>query len=796
MAAKSPRTPKAAPAITRIAVIGAGTMGAGIAAQAANAGLPVLLLDIVPPGAADRSVLAKTAVAKLKKSNPAALMHPAAARLITPGNTEDDLAKLADADWIIEAVVERLDIKQALYKKLAKVCKPGALISSNTSTIPLKDLTKGLPDEVKSHVAITHFFNPPRYMRLLELVTPEGFPAAARQRLTEVIDHRLGKTVVPCHDTPGFIANRLGTFWLHAAITLAIRHGIGVETADALLGKPVGIPKTGVFGLVDLVGLDLMPHILESLHKTLPESDAFHGLGEAPPLLDRMIRAGLTGRKGQGGFYRLTSTEKGEKKKEAIDLTTGSYRPAEKPKLAAVAAARKGGLKALLTHPGREGRYAWAVMSATLAYAAELVGPEKTGGIADDIHAIDTALRLGYNWKHGPFELIDKLGTAWFADKLVSEGKPVPAILKAAKGRQLYRITNGRREFLDLSGRYQPVPNAPGILLLADLKRTQTPLLKNISASVWDAGDGVAVFEFTSKMNALDPFILHLLNRSLRDLPARGFKALVIHNDGSNFSVGANLLMLQLTAALHLWPVIRWILGYGQTTLQNVKYAAIPVVAAPSGMALGGGAEIVLHSHAVVAHAESYIGLVEAGVGIVPGWGGCKELLGRAIAAVKGGPMPPVAHAFETIATAKVSKSAAEAKDLLFLREDDLIVMNPDRLLAAAKTKALEMARAYQVAPHKPAPHSYPLPGGTGAAALALALHDFALKGLATKHDVTVGTALARVLTGGDADLTAPPLTEEDMLRLEREGLVALTQTPGTRARISHMLAKGKPLRN
>lgn len=780
MITKTKKTNAVHSTIKQVAVIGAGVMGAGIAAHIANAGVQVLLLDIVPKGGTNRNAIAEAALEKLKKSNPAAFMHPANAKLVTPGNTEDNLVDLKQCDWIIEAVIERLDIKQALYKKLSAYAKKTAIISSNTSTLPLAQLVAGLPESFTSRFLITHFFNPPRYMRLLEVVTGPHTHPKITETITKFADESLGKTIVPCFDTPGFIANRIGTYWLHAATVQAIKQGIGVEEADAVLGKPAGIPKTGVFGLLDLVGLDLMPHILESMFKALPETDAFHALGPAPSLLNLMIRDGNTGRKGKGGFYR--KAEDGTR--QVMNLSSGRYIAAHKPKVAAT----KKGLKHLVTHDSHEGRYAWSVLSATLAYAADLVGE-----IAEDLEHIDRAMRLGYNWKWGPFQLIDKLGTAWFANRLKAEGRAIPRLLQVAAGRPLYRVHEGRLQFLTMAGLYQPVPRAPGVLLLEDIKRAGKPVLRNMSASVWDVGDGIACFEFTSKMNSLNPLILMLLAKSLKKLPEMGFKGMVIYNEGTNFSVGANIGLILIAAMFRAWFAIRMLVGYGQKVTTQLKYAPFPVVAAPSGLTLGGGCEIVLHSHAVVAHAETYIGLVEVGVGIIPGWGGCKELLGRVFALGKKGkgPMPAIAQTFETIATAKVATSAAQAKDLLYLRPTDHIVMNRDRLLAAAKTLALALA------PHHKTPeaYTYNLPGPSGAAALGLALHDFALKGQATPHDVTVGTALAEVLTGGSSDVLQP-LTEENLITLERAKFMQLVKTPQTLARVRYMLTKGKPLRN
>ncbi|KAA3629728.1 MAG: 3-hydroxyacyl-CoA dehydrogenase/enoyl-CoA hydratase family protein [Proteobacteria bacterium] len=772
--------------INKVAVIGAGVMGAGIAAHVANAGVPVVLLDIVPEGADNRNVIAESAVQKMLKTEPAAFMHKKNAKLVTTGNIDDHMELLADCDWIIEAVIERLDIKQALYKKIDAVRKPDALVSSNTSTIPLDHLVEGLSGPFAENFLITHFFNPPRYMRLLEIVRGAKTRADAVPTVRDFCDRRLGKGVVDCKDTPGFIANRIGIYWIQTAILEAMRMGVTVEEADAVLSRPVGIPKTGVFGLSDLVGIDLMPHLMTSMKSTLPPSDPFHTVAEIPKLIERMIADGYTGRKGKGGFYRINKAG-GQKVKEAIDLQSGEYRVAEKPRLDSVDAA-KGGLRALVEHADLGGRYAWQVLSKVLGYAAGLV-PE----INDDIHAVDEAMRLGYAWKYGPFELIDQLGGAWFADRLRTDGHVVPAILEVAGDKSFYRVNNGVLQYLTLTGDYRDVPRAEGVTLLADIKRRSEPLAKNGSASLWDIGDGVVCLEFTSKMNSLDPQILAMIRTAIELIPAKGYKALVIHNEGSNFSVGANLGLVLYAANLAMWAETEAMVKEGQDAYKALKYAPFPVVGAPTGMALGGGCEILLHCDAVQAHAETYMGLVEVGVGVIPGWGGCKEMLTRWVTNKRrpGGPMPPVIKVFETISVASVAKSAAEAKDYLFLRHDDGITMNRDRLLVDAKARALALAADYT----PPEPVEISLPGPTAKTAMEMAVDGFVKLGKATRHDVVVSAALADCLSGGDTDVTES-LTEDDLLALERRHFMRLLRHPDTLARMEHMLTTGKPLRN
>jgi len=772
--------------IEKVAVIGAGVMGSGIAAHVANAGVPVVLLDIVAKDAPARSAIAEGAVARMLKADPSPFMHRRNARRITTGNLEDDLALVADCDWIIEAVIERVDVKRDLYARLDAVRKPGSVVSSNTSTIPLGDLVAPLPASFRRDFMITHFFNPPRFMRLLEVVDGPDTRRDASAAVRAFCDRALGKGVVECKDTPGFIGNRIGVYWLQCAVSEAFRMGVTVEEADALIGRPAGIPKTGVFGLVDLVGLDLMPHVLASMKASLPADDAFGEYFETPPLIEKMIADGYTGRKGKGGFYRLRR-DGATRVKEALDLASGEYRESRRPTLPALEAAKDGGLRALLGGDGRDARYAWTVIAKTLVYAASLV-PE----IADDVVAVDDAMKLGYGWKKGPFELIDELGAKWLAARLAEDGLPVPALLGLAGERTFYRVESGRLEYLDTSGAYRAVERPDGVLLLADVKRASKPVARNGSASLWDIGDGVLCLEFHTKMNAIDPGVMEMVRTAIERV-ADGRRALVVYNEGSNFSVGANLGLALFAANTAAWPQIEGIVRQGQETYAALKRAPFPVVGAPSGMALGGGCEALLHCDAVVAHAETYMGLVEVGVGLVPGWGGCKEMLLRAASApgMPGGPMPAVSKVFETVSMASVAKSADQAREMLFLRADDEIVMNRDRVLAAAKARALALAGDY--APPEPA--TLRLPGPSGAAALDMAVDGFAKAGKATPHDRVVAGALGRVLTGGDADLL-DELDEAALLALERSEFMALVRHPDTLARVEHMLETGRPLRN
>ena len=773
--------------INRVAVLGAGVMGSGIAAQVSNAGYDVVLLDIVADGAADRNAIAAGALEKMLATQPAPFMDPRNARRITVGNLEDDLALLAQVDWIIEAVIERLDVKRDLYAKVDAVRKDGSVVSSNTSTIPLASLTETMPESFRRDFLITHFFNPPRYMRLLELVAGPATRAQAAREVRDFCDRALGKGVVECKDTPGFIGNRIGVYWLQCAVIEAIRQGLSVEEADAVAGRPLGIPKTGVFGLMDLVGIDLMPHIIVSMDNLLAADDAMREYFEMPALIEKMIAEGYTGRKGKGGFYRL-QRDGGKRIKQAIDLATGEYREARSARLESVDAARSGGVRALMEHTDKGGAYAWQVMSKTLAYAASLV-PE----IADDVVAVDEAMKLGYNWTRGPFELIDGLGAAWFASRLRDEGRAVPELLEAVGDGAFYRVADGRRRYFGTDARLHDIERPEGVELLADVKLAGGALERNDSASLWDVGDGVACLEFHTKMNSIDPDVLAMIDKAVSIVPGR-FEGLVLYNEAANFSVGANIGLVLFAANTAAWDDIEAMVRKGQQAYRALKYAPFPVVGAPSGMALGGGCEVLLHCDAIEAHAETYMGLVEVGVGLIPGWGGCKEMLLRCWQDERraGGPMPAISKAFETISLASVSSSASDARRLRFLRYGDGITMNRDRVLANAKARVLALAADY--AP--PEPPQAALPGPTARAALAMAIDGFRRLGKASDYDALIGDTLAVVVSGGDgADITEPT-GEDALLDIEREAFMSLVRRPETIARIEHMLETGKPLRN
>ncbi len=763
-------------------------MGAGIAAHITNAGVPCVLLDIVPKTGSNRNAIAEGAVAKLLKTDPAPFMSKKNANLITTGNIEDNLDLLKDCDWIIEAVIERLDIKQDLYKKVQAHRKAGSVVSSNTSTIPLKELEAGMPPEMVPDFMITHFFNPPRYMRLLEVVGGPKTRKDAIAMVRDFADVRLGKGVVVCKDTPGFIGNRIGIYWMQNAVVEALNLGLTIDEADAIGSRPFGIPKTGVFGLLDLIGIDLMPHLTKSMLSLLPKTDAYIAISGEPPVVTAMLKNGWIGRKGPSGFYRLRK-DGGAKIKESINLKTGEYAPSVKATLESIDAGKKG-LRGVLEHPDKGGQYAWKVASKGLSYTASLV-PE----IADTIVDVDEAMKDGYGWKLGPFELIDQIGAKWFAERLAAEKMDVPPLVKlAAEKGGFYKVEGTKLLYLTTKGDYTEVVRAPGVLKLSDVKRGATPVIKNPSAKVWDLGDGVLCVEFTSRANSLDPLIMAAYKDTMKLIKSdKKWKGIVVHNEGPNFSVGANIGLMLFAANIAVWSEIESQIEDGQKTYQSLKQAPFPVVSAPLGMALGGGCEILLHSDAIQAHAETYTGLVEVGVGVIPGWGGCKEMLLRLKSdpRLPKGPIPAVARAFELIGTAQVAKSAQEAKEMGILRKDDQISMNRDRLLADAKAKVLKLAEGYQ----PPKDQVISLPGPHGVAALKVALEGFKLAGKLTPHDETVSLALAKVLTGGNTDHTET-ITEKELMKLERASFMELVKTQATLARIEHMLDTGKPLRN
>ena len=783
--------------ISKVAVIGAGLMGSGIAAHIANAGLPVTLLDIVPKEATNRNIVAENAVKSMlkpvKTGSPTPLMHKDNVKLIKTGNLEDDINLINDADLIIEVVLERLDIKHDVFRKIDKHRKSGSIVTSNTSTIPRKKLVSGMPDSFAEDFMITHFFNPPRYLRLLEIVAGKEVSKKKVDKIVKFCDLNLGKEVVICNDTPGFIGNRIGTYWTLVGMIEAFKLGLTVEEADAVMGRPIGAPKTGIFGLVDVVGLDLIPHVTESMSSNLSIEDFYNdGVKEQEALgidrlLQEMIASGYTGRKGKGGFYRL-NTEGGKKIKESRNLVSGNYSPSNRRVgLESVKAAKKG-LRTLVDYNDKGGDYAWKVLSKTLSYAASLV-PE----ITDNLVNVDLAMKNGFLWKKGPFEMLDDLGPSWFASKIEAEGMQVPDLLKVVSDGKFYDVISGELNYLGVGGKYSKIQKPKGYLNTKDVKLGKEPIFRNPSASLWDMDDEILLAEFHSKMNSMDPLIMEALSKASDLCESGNFKGLVVGNDGTNFSAGANLGLSSFVTNVGAWEEAENFVQGGQLAFMMLKHGSFPVVGASHGLAIGGGCEVLLACDAIQAHAESYIGLVEVGVGLVPAWGGCKEMITRwnQDPDQPKGPMASIMNIFQNVGTAKVATSAQEAKEMKFLSPQDQITMNRERLLHDAKELCMKMTDNYEA----PSPNEHFLPGPSGKAALDLAVDDLVKAGHATPHDVVVTKELSHILSGGDTDPTET-VSDDKLLEMEREGILRLMRTEGTMDRVEHMLTTGRPLRN
>jgi 3-hydroxyacyl-CoA dehydrogenase len=736
------------------AVIGAGSMGAGIAAQFANAGIPVTLFDVT-------TAAAEAGIARQLKSG--GFMHPARAALVTAAGT-DDLHRLRDADWIVEAVVENLEVKRDLFAKLDAARGPGSVISSNTSTIPLARLVEGQSAAFGRDFLITHFFNPPRVMQLLEVVAGPATSAEAAATIDAAGTDLLGKTVLACRDTPGFVANRIGCFWIALSIIEAIRAGLTVEEADAIVGAPFRIPPIGAFGVLDLIGVDLVPHVWGSLQSLLPPDDLLwqYDLG-AEPLIQQMIAGKLLGRKSGSGFYRVNRSGTA-RTRDILDLTTCEYRPERKAEPA------NRDLRRLCEQNDAAGCYAWRVLSQLVVYAAT-VAPDIAGSVAD----VDLGMRLGYGWGEGPFQIADRAGAAWIADRLRAEGAAVPPLLsKAAESGSFHH----------------------GAALAAPplARMRQRTVFENPSAALLDIGDGVACLEHRTKMNIFDDGVFDAIGAALTEVP-KNFRALVIGSDHPRaFSCGADLGLFLSRVKAGDWSALEAFVTVGQARFLALKYAAFPVVGAAFGLALGGGCEVLLHCHEIVAHAELNAGLPETAVGLIPAWGGGTQLLlrwARKQGATRG-PLAPAADIFPIILRAKISTSALEAIDSGILRPQDTIVMNRANVLAIAKTRALALAAA--AAPVSAAEMLF-LSGPSGKASLMASARSQHAAGQLTDTDLAIAELLATVLTGGATDpLTA--MTEQQVCALEREAVMAVARRPTTVARIEHMLATGKPLRN
>jgi 3-hydroxyacyl-CoA dehydrogenase len=802
--------------IEKVAVLGAGTMGARIAAHVANAGIPVFLLDIVPteltpdekrkgltlesPAVRNRIVVAGLEGAK--KSRPAAFFTPETARLVTPGNLEDSLAWCGQVDWIIEAVAENLEIKRKLFERVESVRKPGTIVTSNTSGLPIHLIAEGRSEDFQQHWAGTHFFNPPRYMKLVELIPgPKTLPAVMAT-LDEMCDLRLGKGVVIAKDTPNFIANRIGTYAMLNVLKQMQALDMTIEEVDACTGPAIGQPKSATFRTADIVGLDVLVHVVRNIYDNIP-NDESRDMWRVPAFVEEMMKRGWLGDKTGSGFYKRVK-KGGDSEILTLDWQKMEYRPRQKAKFGSI----EGGKQIeetrerirSLVGPGMDGkgdkanRFLWSCLSENCLYAARRV-PE----IANSVVDVDRAMRWGFAWELGPFEVWDGIGVPRMAEALGREGKQIPPVVNdvlASPKKSFYETEKGSTRYFDIGARaMKPVPEPGGIIILKALKDRSGVVQTNPGASLIDLGDGVVCCEFHSKMNSIGGDIGAMIHAGVKRLGSE-FDAMVIANQAPNFSVGANLMLLLVTAQEGEWDDIHMAVRQFQGVNMAIKYAPGPVVAAPQGMALGGGCEISLSSARIHAAAEAYIGLVETGVGLIPGGGGTKEMLIRANEHAGGGEDLDLFHAlkpiFETIAMAKVSTSGEEARSLGFLRRSDLIAMNRDRQVADAKATALALVREGY---HPPAPAEIRVLGEEFLAGAKLAIHMLVRGEFASEHDAVVARKLAYILAGGS--ITAPQtVSEQYILDLEREAFVSLCGERKTQERIAHTLKTGKPLRN
>ena len=796
--------------IRRVAVLGAGAMGSRIAAHIANAGFPVLLLDL--PSEGDRNRVAAQALESLKKAKPAALVAPSAISLISLGNFADDLAKLKSCDWVIEAVAEKLEIKRSLLGKAAVHLRPDAILTTNTSGLPVSVIAQDFPADLRRRWFGTHFFNPPRYMQLLEIIsTPQTDPQAIAS-VSRFADIHLGKTIVPAKDSPNFIANRIGTFVMLNTVRVMQQMGLSIEEVDALTGTPLGWPKTGTFRLSDMVGIDVLASVARNFAASVKDerSDV-----EIPQLIGELVQRNWLGDKTGQGFYKKKSGEGGGDDRLVLDLATLEYRPVQKPKFAELEMAKNieslpERIRTLLggnPEKDKAAAFYWTILPELWAYAANRIGE-----VSDSIADIDRAMRAGFNWELGPFEMWDAAGfvetAAQMRAKMRARGHAVPQAVEQllAAGTSWYR-NDGTEYFKpdSQSGAYVPVAETQGVATLSSAKCANGVVLKNPGASLIDIGDGIACIEFHSKMNSLGQDIVTFIRDALspQSEAVKAFRGFVITNDAQNFSVGANLMQLLLAAQDEEWDEINLYIRAFQDMTQSIKFCPRPVVAAPFGMCLGGGTEVSMHAALRQPHIELYMGLVETGVGLIPAGGGCKEMTMRAVDAAGEVHADPrgesvevhdsLRSAFETIAMAKVSTSAAEARSLRFLSDADAITMNRGRLLNDAKLQALRLVETGYTPPQPR--HDIPAPGETVLATLKLGVHMMREAEYISEHDATIGRHLANILCGG-AVTPGALLSEQYLLDLEREAFLSLCAERKTQERIAFTLKTGKPLRN
>jgi 3-hydroxyacyl-CoA dehydrogenase len=787
--------------IGKAAVLGAGTMGAGIAAHLSNAGIPTLLLDIAPRDveAKDKNQTVKSLFEAAKKLKPAPFMLADNAKLITLGNFEDDLAKIKDCDFVIEAVVENLEIKHKLFAEVEKHRKPGAVVASNTSGIPIEKIAEPFSDDFKRHFVGIHFFNPPRYMKLVEVIPTKDTDGELACKVSGFLDERLGKGVVPAKDRPNFIANRIGVFGMMATIHEMIAMDLTPTEVDQITGKAIGHASSATFRTSDLVGLDVTAHVTNNLYPAVPD-DEDREVFKLPEMIQTLLDKKILGDKTGGGFFKKSKDAEGKRQILELDLNTFEYKPQEKTKFASLDAAKQiedlpTRVKTLVWGKDKVGEFLWKTTSRVSRYAANRI-PE----IADTIVEIDNAIKWGFGWEIGVFEAWDAIGVKESVERMRAENQPIPENVQRmldAGAETFYKYENGQKSFYDLvNGGYKPLPDRPGVIVLKSVKDRTGVIKQNKGASLIDIGDGVACLEFHSKMNSLGGDTVQMLKYAVEEVE-RNHVGLVIGNQGGNFSAGANIMMILLAAQEEEWDDIDVGVRQLQNAVMRLRYSSKPVVTAPYGLTLGGGCEITMHGDKVRAAAETYIGLVEVGVGLIPAGGGTKELTMRAMDLAKktpdADPLAFLKKTFETIAMGKVATSAQEARSWGILRDADRISMNGDRLIADAKAEVLALAETGYVQPVERT--DIFVMGEQAQAAIKLALHMMRRGEFISDHDLLIGKRLAKIMSGGDFNHSAY-VSERHLLDLEREAFLSLCGERKTQERIAAMLKTGKPLRN